>query len=146
MEKGVRKAFDLPGRDIRTYSPLTLAFLGDAVYELAVRTVIVEQGSRPPKELHLASSRLVKAETQSRMAELMQEELTEEERTVYRRGRNAHPATTAKHATTGDYRRATGWEALMGYLYLTGREERLLELIRQGWTRAQEGGAGEKNG
>lgn len=132
MEKGIREVFGLPCRDLRTYSPLTLAFLGDAVYELVIRTVIVEQGSRPPKELHLASSRLVKAEAQSRMAEALQEELTEEERAVYRRGRNAHPATTAKHATTGDYRRATGWEALMGYLYLSGRQERMLELIQQG--------------
>ena len=132
MEKGIREIFCLPRRDLRTYSPLTLAFLGDAVYELVIRTVIVEQGSRPPKELHLASNRLVKAETQSRMAEALQEELTEEERAVYRRGRNAHPATTAKHATTGDYRRATGWEALMGYLYLSGRQERMLELIQQG--------------
>ncbi len=145
MEKGVRKVFDLSGRDIRTYSPLTLAFLGDAVYELAVRTVIVERGSRPPKELHLASSCLVKAETQSRMAELLREELTEAERTAYRRGRNAHPVTTAKHATTGDYRRATGWEALMGYLYLTGQEERLLQLIQMGWERVQSEGTGGKN-
>ena len=132
MEKGIREVFCLPRRDLRTYSPLTLAFLGDAVYERVSGPVIGEQGSRPPRELHLASSRLVKAETQSRMAEALQEELTEEERAVYRRGRNAHPATTAKHATTGDYRRATGWEALMGYLYLSGRQERMLELIQQG--------------
>ncbi len=133
MEESIRSCFGLPARDRRAYSPLTLAFLGDAVYELAVRTVIVEKGSRPPKELHRASSRLAKAETQSRMAELLQGELTEEELAVYRRGRNAHPATVARHATVGDYRRATGWEALMGYLYLGGQEERLLELIRKGW-------------
>ena len=132
MEESIRKVFGLSPRDLRTYSPLTLAFLGDAVYELAVRTVIVARGSQPPKELHRASSRLVKAESQSRMAELLQVELTEEEQAVYRRGRNAHPATTARHATTGDYRRATGFEALMGYLYLAGREERMLELIRKG--------------
>ncbi|WP_434309235.1 Mini-ribonuclease 3 [Hominifimenecus sp. rT4P-3] len=132
MEESIRASFALPGGDVRTYSPLTLAFLGDAVYELVIRTKIVEQGSRPPKQLHLATSKLVKAETQSKMAELLAEYLTEEEIMVYRRGRNAHPATTAKHATTGDYRRATGFEALMGYLYLSGQEERMIALIRQG--------------
>lgn len=132
MEESIRALFALPGGDVRAYSPLTLAFLGDAVYELVIRTKIVEQGNRPPKQLHLASSKLVKAETQSRMVELLVEHLTEEELVVYRRGRNAHPATTAKHATTGDYRRATGFEALLGYLYLSGREERLIALIRQG--------------
>lgn len=132
MEESIRDVFALPGRDVRAYSPLTLAFLGDAVYELVIRTVIVEKGNQPPKQLHRSSSRLAKAETQSRLAELLLGELSEEELAVYRRGRNAHPATTAKNATTGDYRRATGLEALMGYLYLSGRRERLLALICRG--------------
>ncbi|MCJ7836231.1 ribonuclease III [Cuneatibacter sp. NSJ-177] len=133
MEESIREAFGLGGSDVRAYSPLTLAFLGDAVFELVIRTMIVEKGNQPPKQLHLASSKLVKAETQSRMAELLLPEFTEEELAVYRRGRNAHPGTTAKHAATGDYRRATGLEALMGYLYLSGQEQRMIALIRQGW-------------
>ncbi len=133
MEESIRELFQLGERDIRSYSPLTLAYLGDSVYELILRTVIVEQGNRPPKELHKAGSHLAKAKTQAMMMETIRPLLTEEEQTVYRRGRNANTATMAKHASMQEYRKATGLEALMAYLYLQGRIERLLELIRVGW-------------
>ena len=133
MEESIREGFGLNERAAKSYSPLTLAYIGDSVYELVLRTVVVEGGDRPPKELHRAGAALAKAQTQARMITALQPILTEEERAVYKRGRNAHPATTAKHASTGDYRRATGFEALMGYLYLSGQEERLIELIRIGW-------------
>ena len=119
-------------KDLRTYSPLTLAYLGDAVYELVVRTALVERGNCPVNRLNKMASDLVKASAQSQMAARIESELTEEEAAVYRRGRNAHSPTMAKHASMGDYRRATGVEALVGYLYLKGDMERVLELMEKG--------------
>ena len=118
--------------DLRTYSPLTLAYLGDAVYELVVRTALVERGNCPVNRLNKMASDLVKASAQSQMAARIEPVLTEEEAAVYRRGRNAHSPTMAKHASMGDYRRATGVEALVGYLYLKGDMARVLELMDKG--------------
>lgn len=126
----LKKEFDCKEVDVRTYSPLTLAFIGDCIFDLIVRTVVVERANAAPNSLHKAKSRLVKAETQALMAESIQEDLTEEEMAVYRRGRNAKSYTTAKNASIGDYRKATGLEALYGYLYLTNQMERILELIK----------------
>ena len=119
-------------KDLRTYSPLTLAYLGDAVYELVVRTALVERGNCPVNRLNKMASDLVKASAQSQMAARIEPVLTEEEAAVYRRGRNAHSPTMAKHASMGDYRRATGVEALVGYLYLKGDMARVLELMEKG--------------
>ncbi|MCD8078670.1 MAG: ribonuclease III [Lachnospiraceae bacterium] len=140
MEQSIREGFGLADRDVREISSLSLAFLGDSVYELIVRTLLVEQSADRPKVLSQKKSRLVRAETQAAMADYLRTEnlLTEEELAVYRRGRNANPATTARHATVGDYHRATGFESLMGYLYLAGREERLVELVRLGLEHAEE--------
>lgn len=135
METGIgelKKLFQLEDRDLRTYSPLTLAYLGDAVYELLIRTVLVKKGNCPVNQLHRRASSLVKASAQSGMMELLEPRLTEEELAVYKRGRNAHSPTMAKHATMADYRRATGFEALMGYLYLKEEYGRIMELIRTG--------------
>lgn len=125
--------------DLRTYSPLTLAYLGDAVYELAVRTELVKRANCPVNRLNSMASRMVKASAQSGMASRIEPMLTEEETAVYRRGRNAHSPTMAKHATMSDYRRATGVEALVGYLYLCGRTERILELMDAGLEGFSEG-------
>ncbi len=116
----------------RQYSPLVLAYLGDAVYELMIRTRVVSGGNAPVKSLHKTSSGLVKAETQARLIAAIEPELTETERAVYKRGRNAKAASVAKHATVRDYRVATGFEALAGYLYLSGQYERLTELVDLG--------------
>lgn len=116
--------------DVRGYSPLTLAYIGDAVYELLIRTMVVTTANAPVNKLHKKSSLLVKAGTQSAMAEALQPVFTEEELAVYKRGRNAHSYTKAKNATTGDYRRATGFEAVFGYLYLKGDMKRVDELFR----------------
>jgi len=132
MEKGIKQIFGLAEQDIRTYSPLTLAYIGDGVYELVIRTVVVAKGNRRPKELHKRSSMLVKAQTQASIVEALKPLLTEEERDIYRRGRNANSATMAKNASMQEYRKATGFEAVMGYLYLTGQEERLIKLVKQG--------------
>lgn len=128
----LKELFQLEDRDLRTYSPLTLAYIGDGIYELVIRTVLVKKGNCPVNHLHKKASSLVKAAAQSAMMELIEPELTEEEHSVYRRGRNAHSPTMAKHATMSDYRRATGFEALMGYLYLKEDYGRMLELIRMG--------------
>ena len=132
MHKWIKELFHLEDRDLRTYSPLTLAYIGDGVYELVIRTILVKKGNCPVNQLHKRASNLVKAGTQSHMMEILEPMLTEEELAVYKRGRNAHSPTMAKHATMADYRRATGFEALMGYLYLTGQIDRMLQLIKDG--------------
>lgn len=126
----IKRDFGLEEIDLRTYSPLTLAFVGDCIYDLIIRTVAVERHNTSPERLHREKSRLVKAQTQAQMSQVLLPYLTPEEEAVYRRGRNAKSYTTAKNASVADYRKATGLEALYGYLYLDGREERLLELIR----------------
>lgn len=143
MEKSVNlknkfmNEFGLEEQDIRTYSPLTLAYIGDAIFELVVRTVLVERKNTQPEKLHKAATKIVKAETQALMIEALKEELTDEELAVYKRGRNAKAVTRAKNATMSEYRRATGFEALMGYLYLKGDMERMLELIHSGVEKAE---------
>ena len=135
METGLenlKEMFQLEDRDIRTYSPLTLAYIGDGVYELVIRTILVKKGNCPVNQLHRRASSLVKAGAQSAMMEILEPMLTEEELAVYRRGRNAHSPTMAKHATMADYRRATGFEALMGYIYLKEDFSRIVELVRAG--------------
>lgn len=143
MEKSINlketfmEAFQLEEQDIKTYSPLTLAYIGDAIFELVVRTVLVERKNMQPEKLHKAATKIVKAETQALMIEALKEDLTEKELAVYKRGRNAKAVTRAKNATMSEYRRATGFEALMGYLYLNGEMERMIDLIRTGVERAE---------
>ena len=128
----LKELFHLEDQDLRSYSPLTLAYIGDGVYELIIRTILVKEGNCPVNRLHKKASSLVKAGAQSAIMEVIEEELTPEELSVYRRGRNAHSPTMAKHATMADYRRATGFEALMGYLYLKEDYTRMLTLVRMG--------------
>ncbi len=137
MEEGlraedIREAFKTHEQDIRSYSPLALAFVGDAVYSLAVRTMILEQGNTRVEKLHSRVSAYARASYQSAMAAAIADELSEDEADIYRRGRNAKSHAAPKSATSGDYHRATGLEALIGYLYLKGEENRILELIRKG--------------
>ena len=128
----LKELFHLEDQDLRSYSPLTLSYIGDGVYELVIRTILVKKGNCPVNRLHKKASSLVKAGAQSAIMEVIEEKLTPEELSVYRRGRNAHSPTMAKHATMADYRRATGFEALMGYLYLKEDYTRMLTLIRMG--------------
>lgn len=132
LMSGIREEFSLEDVDIRTYSPLVLAYIGDGVYELVIRSLLVGRGNAQAARLHKEASSLVNAGAQAAMLERIKEHLTEEELHVFRRGRNAHSPTMAKHASMSEYRRATGFEALMGYLYLGGQMERLLELVRLG--------------
>ena len=113
----------------RLLSPLTLAFLGDAVYELYARSRIVKEGNTPVNNLHLKTVELVNAGAQSAAVARIEACLTEEELAIYKRGRNASASSTPKHADIADYRRATGLEALFGYLFLMGEQERIEQLF-----------------
>ena len=132
----IQSVFPGKQQDVRTYSPLTLAYIGDAVYEVIIRTVVVERANRPANALHHITVKYVSAGAQSRIVQALMGELTEEERAVYRRGKNSKPHTTAKNASLSDYLKATGFEALIGYLYLTGQTGRALELVKLGIERA----------
>ena len=128
----IQTAFPGKKQDVRTYSPLTLAYIGDAVYDLIIRTVVVERANRPANELHHITVRYVSAEAQSRIVETLIESFTEEELSVYRRGRNSKPHTMSKNASPADYLKATGFEAVLGYLYLQDKMERVLKLVKKG--------------
>lgn len=138
MEKGlelleqINEVFDCKETDVRAYSPLTLAYIGDAVYEVIIRTVVVERANRAANELHKRTVKYVQAGMQAAMIEALLEELTEDEVAVYKRGRNTKSYTSAKNASIQDYRKATGFEALVGYLYLTGQTKRMLYLVKLG--------------
>ena len=115
--------------DTENLSPLTLAFMGDTVFDMFVREQLICQANRPVNALHSSATRLVKASAQSKAMDKIMPILTEKEITVFKRGRNAHTNHRAKNASEGDYHRATGLEALFGYLYLKGEIERLRELF-----------------
>ena len=132
LREMIQSAFPKKEVDIRTYSPLTLAYIGDAIYDLIIRTVVVSEANRPANALHHYTVRYVSAGAQARIVEALQDTLTEEEQSVYRRGKNSKPHTTAKNATAADYMKATGFEAVLGYLYLKDDLERVLELVQTG--------------
>lgn len=123
--------------DIRTYSPLTLAYIGDAVFELIIRTLIVEKGQRAANTLHKHTTKIVCAQTQAKLIDAVYGHLTEEEQDIYRRGKNTKLHSTAKNASLADYRKATGFEALCGYLFLRDDTVRITQLVRQAVEAAQ---------
>ncbi|SES77276.1 MULTISPECIES: Mini-ribonuclease 3 [Pseudobutyrivibrio] len=124
--------FGIEQKDIRTYSPLTLAYIGDAVFDIIIRSILVNKGNTPVNKLHQRASQVVKAQTQAAMVLALMDQLTEAESDWYRRGRNSKPHTKAKNASTMDYLEATGFEAVLGYLYLTGDMDRICELVTRG--------------
>lgn len=140
MEKSVgfefdsymQEVFQMKEVDVHSYSPLTLAYIGDSIYDLIIKSLVINQGNRQVNKLHKETSRYVQASTQSLMMRAMQEELTEEEHAVYKRGRNAKSVSPAKNQSITDYRRATGFEALLGYLYLKKEWKRMLDLVKIG--------------
>lgn len=115
--------------ELREISSIGLAHLGDAVYELLVRTMLCEQGKATGKGLHRATIELVCAPRQAELSDKLLPLLTEEEHAVFRRGRNANVHHIPVHASRGDYQKATALEALFGWLYLKGRQERINELF-----------------
>ena len=128
----IKNDFAIKELDMNTYSPLTLAFIGDGIFDLIIRTVIVERANQTPNKLHNKKAAIVKAATQARMGEALLDVFNEEEADIYRRGRNAKSYSTAKNASVTDYRKATGLEAVMGYLYLKSQTERAVELTKIG--------------
>ena len=111
-------------------SPVTLAFVGDAVYTLYVRSALVLSADRRPSELQKLSSLTVSAHGQSELLTKIEERFTNEEREIFLRGRNAKKTTKSKNADVAEYNRSTGFEALLGFLYLTGNEERIYQLLK----------------
>ncbi|MBR6394017.1 MAG: ribonuclease III [Ruminococcus sp.] len=119
----------LTEREANTYSPLSLAFLGDSVYDTLVREHLLKNGNVPVAKLHSEKIKLVCAEFQSKVYDLIMDSLTEHEVAVLKRGRNATGNTVPKHAEAIEYRRATAIESLFGYLYITGQSDRIMELF-----------------
>ena len=119
------------------YSPLALAFIGDSVFDLVIKSVIVEKANCQVNKLQNKTSKIVRASTQALIVDALKDELSEEEANIYRRGRNAKPYTKAKNASYSEYCKATGLEALVGYLYLKGDTERLIALIKTGLENAE---------
>ena len=124
LYKSILDQFQIKKQNVCTYSPLTLAYIGDAIYEIIIRTIVVGEGNRQVNQLHKKSSNLAKAATQAEMVLKLQPFLEEEEEQIYKRGRNAKSYTAAKNAT--------GFEALMGYLYMQGKTKRMFELVKKG--------------
>lgn len=122
----------LPDKDWSQYPPLSLAWIGDTVYDLIVRSVLLKRGMTNPDRLHRKASGIVNARAQSVLMGKIRQELTQDEMAIYRRGRNAKPAHKAKNADLREYLEATGFECLIGYLYLSGYYERIMELILSG--------------
>ena len=126
----IREVLEMKEVEPEGYSPLTLAYIGDSIYDLIIKTKVISEGNKQVKKLHQETSSMVQASAQSEMMRVLQPLLTEEEHAVYRRGRNAKSVSPAKNQSLTDYRRATGFEALMGYLYLKDEFERMVELIK----------------
>lgn len=120
----------LEEKDPKTLPGLTLAYIGDCIFELVVRTTLVETGLTHVSELNKKSSSIVKAAAQAELLHSIEDKLTDEEMAVFKRGRNVKSSSTAKNASVIDYRVATGFEALMGYLYLSKKMDRILELCK----------------
>ncbi len=113
----------------KQFNPLVLAYMGDAVYELMVREYLVLKSQTSVNNLHMKTVKFVCAAAQSKFIEKLMDILTEDEMQIFKRGRNNNASTPPKNANVQDYRRATGFEALMGYLYLSGNKERLHEFF-----------------
>lgn len=133
MEHALRETFGLEEVRAEAYSPLALAYIGDCAYELTIRTILLNKGNAPVDKLNRRASLLAKAGTQAEMVTAIFDALSEEEQLIYKRGRNAKTYTMAKNASIGEYHRATGFEALIGWLYLKGDYGRMTEIIRMGF-------------
>ncbi|MDF2592717.1 MAG: hypothetical protein K0S75_2183 [Clostridia bacterium] len=119
----------LSASDIRMYNPLVLAYVGDSVYDTFIRTILVSNGSIQVNKLHKRSIKFVSAKAQAEITQQINNILTEDEQDIVRRGRNTKSNSVPKNADMNDYRYATGFEALIGYLYLIGNTKRLMELF-----------------
>ncbi len=128
----IQETFGRTSLQPEQYSSLALAYIGDGVYDLMIRTIVLDLGGGKVREFHRTTSGIVKAESQAKLMHAIEQELDEQEMAVYKHGRNAKSATSAKNASIVDYRVATGLEALIGYLYLSHRMDRAMALVKQG--------------
>lgn len=136
MEQTIQKLLEITSGEIKnkasSYSPLALAYIGDGVYELFIRSYILNKGNAPVNKYHKTAKELVRASSQSKIYHLIEECLTDTERAVLRRGRNAKSISAPKNGDVTEYRHATGLEALIGFLYIDGQIDRIKELIDLG--------------
>ena len=128
--KSIKEEFELEDVDIRTYNPLTLAFIGDCVFEMIIRSILVCKGNKSVNAFAKEKNAIVNAKTQSKMAEFLLEHFNEDEAEIYRQGKNAKTANHSKSAAYNEYHKATGLEAVFGYLYLTDNLSRCIELVK----------------
>lgn len=126
----ISEACEITPARLKEYSPLALAYIGDAVFEIFIRTFLVSQGNAPVHVFHKRSTGFVKAKAQSEIIHRLLDKLSEEEQSIVKRGRNANSATIPKNADITEYRYATGFEALIGYLYLKKDFARLMEILK----------------
>ncbi len=125
-----KDVFQIEHANPETYSPLALAYIGDSVFDIMIRTMEVSRVNMQVNKYHKDVSRIVCAPAQARMIKGIKDQLTPEEYEVFKRGRNANSYTKAKNATRSEYRNATGFEALLGYLYLKEDFERLTDVVK----------------
>ncbi|MFF3924724.1 Mini-ribonuclease 3 [Paenibacillus lactis] len=122
--------FDFPpSKPVRLIPPIVLAYIGDAIYEVAVRQYLISRPNLRPNHLHRTATGLVSAKAQSRILAYLEPLLTEEEQDIVRQGRNAKSGSVPKNADVLEYRHATAFETLVGYLYYTGQQDRIRELV-----------------
>ena len=115
--------------EVDMLSPLVWAYVGDSVYEMFIRTNLINKSNAKPHKLHIESIKYVKAKAQADILKKIQEDLTEEEKNIVRRGRNTENHHVAKNANVADYAQSTAFEALIGYLYLSKKDKRLKEIL-----------------
>ena len=128
----IKTIYGLENKDIKTISPLVFAYIGDSVYDLIIKSILVGRGNVPVNKLHKKASDLVKASSQVMMYESIKDMLEDDEAAIFKRGRNAKSYTSAKNASKIDYRMATGYEALIGYLYMEDKIDRIYEWVKKG--------------
>ncbi|WP_379136795.1 Mini-ribonuclease 3 [Paenibacillus sp. sgz500958] len=122
----------VPSKPVKLISPIVLAYIGDAIYEVAVRQYLISLPNLRPNHLHRSATGFVSAKAQSAILHYLESELTEEEQEVARQGRNAKSGSVPKNANVLEYRHATAFECLIGYLYYTGQQERIRQLVESG--------------
>ena len=135
MEEKVMSVFGMDSPNMSMYSPLPVAYMGDTVYEMFVRSRVVGMGNMPVKKLNSLGNALSMARTQAQIVSLLKEDgfLDEEELGLIQRGKNSKVGTIPKSATPSEYHYATAFEYLLGYLYMTGRIERAAQIVNRGW-------------
>jgi len=130
--EGLDKHMNLEPFKPNTYSPLGLAYIGDSIYDLVIRTMVMNQGNKAVGKMHKEVSGYVNAKAQAEIYFKVADKLSEEEQAAFKRGRNAKSNSTPKNADLKTYKHATGFEAVLGYLYLQGKLDRIFELIALG--------------